>query len=92
VTAAVLAIVLQALDALTYAPALARYPHGESNPLAAATSLDAMLGAKLVGIAACVVILVAVRRYRPLYLGAAAFAGIVGGFGAATNIIGGGLL
>lgn len=91
-TAALAAVLWQLADLASYPAALARNPYGESNPLAAATSLDAMLGAKVVGIAACVVILVAVRRYRPLYLGAAAFAGIVGGFGAVTNVIGGGLL
>ena len=93
-TAALAVILAQALDLLTYGPALARNPYGESNPAIAATSLQNALIAKLVGIAALVLIVTVlgvcsrIHGNRALYVRGAAFAVVVGLVGAGTNVWG----
>ncbi len=84
---ALAALAWQVADAISYRPALARNPTGELW-FAALTSVDRAEFAKVIGICACAVILAVLHRYRRLYLGGAAVVGIVGAFGAATNLAG----
>ena len=97
-TIAILALAAQLADAATYIPALARNPYGESNPVAAGTSLEAMLTAKLAAIVVMLGVLAVLwacsrsHGHQRLYLGGTAIVGLIGAFGAATNIIGGGLV
>ena len=97
-TAAILALAAQLADAATYIPALARNPYGESNPVAAGTSLGTMLTAKLAAIVVMLGVLAVLwacsrsHGKRRLYRGGVGIVGLVGLVGAATNVIGGGLV